>query len=138
MAPWFGQKRHGWHGCREVVFLFPQGSETHNAMPVTRGLFGASLTAALVATLAAPAAADGTVTVENRSDLAIKVAGEGGGARVDKMAEDATIAFEGGKDVGIDLKIWWVSKPRELCQLFVPWDRTVVVSGTATIRCRSE
>ena len=87
---------------------------------------------------AAPAGAEGTVTVENRSGFAVKVAGEGGGARVDKMAEPATIAFEGGKNVGIDLKIWWVSKPRELCQLFVPWERTVVVSGSTTIRCRSE
>lgn len=92
----------------------------------------------ILAVLAAPVAAEGTVTVQNRSGFAIKVAGEGGSARVDEMAESPPIAFEGGKDVGIDLKIWWVSNPRELCQLFVPWERTVVVSGTTTIRCRSE
>jgi hypothetical protein len=91
-----------------------------------------------VAVSAIPAAAGGTVTVENRTELALKVAGEGGSGRVDGTAEPVTIAFEGGKDHGIDLKIWWVSKPRELCQLFVPWGRMVVVSGTSTIRCRSE
>lgn len=96
------------------------------------------MAAPILAVLATPAAAEGTVSVENRSGFAVKVAGEGGSARVDKMAAPAAIAFEGGKDVGIDVKIWWVSKPRELCQLFVPWDRTVVVSGTTTIRCRSE
>ncbi len=96
------------------------------------------MSAALVAALTVPAAAEGTVTVENRSGFAIKIAGDGGNGRVDKAGEPVTIAFEGGKDVGIDLKIWWVPKPRELCQLFVPWDRRVVVSGTTTIRCRSE
>jgi hypothetical protein len=103
-----------------------------------KGLIGAATAAAVLAVLAAPAAAGGTVSVENRSGLAVKVAGEGGGARVGEMSEPTAIAFTGGKDVGIDIKIWWVSKPRELCQLFVPWERTVVVSGTAFIRCRSE
>lgn len=97
-----------------------------------------ALLIAAVAFGVSPAAAGGTVTVENRTALALKVAGEGGSGRIDGTAEPVTIAFNGGKDHGIDLKIWWVSKPRELCQLFVPWGRTVVVSGTTTIRCRSQ
>lgn len=101
------------------------------------GLIRGALGAVVVAVLAAPVAAEGTVTLDNRSGLAVKVAGEGGGARIGQEAEATTVAFTGGKDVGIDLKIWWVSKPRELCQLFVPWGRTVVVSGKTTIRCRS-
>ena len=107
-------------------------------MQMVKGLVGAMLIAASCATMAMPAAAGGTVTVENRSGYALKVVGEGGGGRVDKAGASTTIAFEGGKDVGIDVKIWWVSKPRELCQLFVPWERTVVVSGTTFIKCRSE
>lgn len=107
-------------------------------MRIASGLTAVTMAASILAALATTASAGGTVTVQNRSGLAIKVAGQGGSARVDKMAEPTTVAFEGGKNVGIDVKIWWVSKPRELCQLFVPWDRTVVVSGTTTIRCRSE
>ena len=107
-------------------------------MRIAKALRAVTITISILAALATPAAAKGTVSVENRSGFAIKVAGEGGSARVDKMAEASGIAFEGGKDVGIDIKIWWVSKPRELCQLFVPWERTVVVSGTTFIKCRSE
>ncbi len=103
-----------------------------------RAAMTAAMTAAVLAVLATPVAAEGTVTLQNRSGLAIKVAGEGGGAVIDGGTEPTTVSFEGGKDVGIDLKVWWVSKPRELCQLFVPWERTVVVSGTMTIRCRSQ
>ena len=107
-------------------------------MRIAKALKAVTLTLSILAALAVPAAAEGTVTVENRSGYALKVAGEGGSGRVDKAGEPVTIAFEGGKDVGIDVKIWWVSKPRELCQLFVPWERTVVVSGTTFIKCRSE
>jgi len=113
-------------------------SETYGAMRIAKGLTAVIIVASILAVFVTTASAAGTVTVQNRSGLAIKVAGEGGSARVDKMAEPITVAFEGGKNVGIDVKIWWVSKPRELCQLFVPWDRTVVVSGTMTIHCRSE
>lgn len=85
-----------------------------------------------------PAAAEGMITVDNGSTSTIKVVGEGGNARVDMGAKGVQVRFEDGTDIGIDLKIWWVAKPRELCQLFVPWQRTVVVSGTSTIRCRSQ
>jgi len=107
-------------------------------MRIAKALTAVTLTLLILAALATPAAAGGTVTFENRSGYALKVAGEGGSGRVDEAGEPVTIAFDGGKDVGIDVKIWWVSKPRELCQLFVPWERTVVVSGTTFIKCRSE
>jgi hypothetical protein len=84
------------------------------------------------------AAAQGTITVDNGSPSTIKVVGDGGKAFVDMGVKGIQVRFEGGTDIGIDLKIWWVAKPRELCQLFVPWDRTVVVSGTSTIHCRSQ
>jgi hypothetical protein len=87
---------------------------------------------------AGSASAEGTIDVDNQSTLKIKVVGEGGNALVDKGISDIQVRFEGGTDIGIDLKIWWVAKPRELCQLFVPWQRTVVVTGTSTIHCRSQ
>lgn len=87
---------------------------------------------------AGSAAAQGTIDVDNQSTLKIKVVGEGGKALVDKGVKGIQVKFEGGTDIGIDLKIWWVARPRELCQLFVPWKRTVVVTGTSTIHCRSQ
>ena len=84
------------------------------------------------------AVAEEMIKVDNGSTSTIKVVGDGGKAVVDPGAKGVQVGFEGGTDIGIDLKIWWVAKPRELCQLFVPWDRTVVVSGTSTIRCRSQ
>jgi hypothetical protein len=84
------------------------------------------------------AAAEEMIKVDNGSPSMIKVVGDGGKAVVDSGAKGVQVRFEGGTDIGIDLKIWWVAKPRELCQLFVPWDRTVVVSGTSTIHCRSQ
>ena len=87
---------------------------------------------------AGSAAAEGAIDVDNQSSLKIKVVGEGGHAWVDEGVKGIRVRFEGGTDIGIDLKIWWVAKPRELCQLFVPWQRTVVVTGTSTIHCRSQ
>ncbi|MCW5700158.1 MAG: hypothetical protein KIT00_09995 [Rhodospirillales bacterium] len=84
------------------------------------------------------AAADGVVTVINHSGSKVKVVGDGGSAVVDAGGDPVQVTFTGGKDMGIDAKIWWTANPRELCQLFVPWQRTIIVSGTSTIRCRSE
>jgi hypothetical protein len=82
--------------------------------------------------------AAGSISVENRSPMKIKVVGDGGSSTIEAGAAAMELAFDGGKDVGIDVKIWWTNNVRELCQLFVPWGRTVVVSGTTYIRCRSE
>ena len=98
----------------------------------------AILAAAILLFSGSPVAAEGVVTVDNRSESGIKVVAEGGSATSDAQADPVEVAFAGGKEMGIDVKIWWVAKPRELCQLFVPWGRTVVVSGTSTIRFRSE
>jgi hypothetical protein len=105
---------------------------------LTSGKLPAILAAAIVLSLVSLAAAEGVVTVDNRSTSRVKVVAEGGSATVDAQADPVEVGFAGGKDMGVDVKIWWVSKPRELCQLFVPWERTVVVSGSTTIRCRSE
>jgi hypothetical protein len=85
-----------------------------------------------------PASAEGTISVDNRSESKIKVVGEGGSAVVGVGVDPVEVSFTGGEGVGIDVKVWWVAKPRELCQLFVPWQRIVVVSGKSQIRCRSQ
>lgn len=85
-----------------------------------------------------PAVAAGTILVENRSAAAVKIVGAGGGATVDAGAEGVEVHFDGGDRVGIDARVWWVDNPRQLCTLVVPWNRLLVVSGTAEIRCRSE
>ena len=85
-----------------------------------------------------PSLAAGGITVENGSPAKIKIVGDGGSATLDVGAAPLAIDFDGGKEVAVDVKIWWTNNPQELCQLFVPWGRTVVVSGTTYIRCRSE
>ena len=92
----------------------------------------------LLAVLASPAGAGGMITVENRSAHRVKVAAPGGSAVVDAGADPVPVQFEADHDVGADLRIWWVSKPRELCLLFVPWDRIAIVTGKSVIRCRSQ
>jgi hypothetical protein len=32
----------------------------------------------------------------------------------------------------------WVAEPRQLCRIFAPWDRTLVVTGDQVIDCRSQ
>ncbi len=84
-----------------------------------------------------PALAGGTVTIDNQSASTIKVAAPGGSAIVDASSDPVEVGFDNEEKVGVDLAVWWVSKPRELCQIFVPWERTVIVTGKSTIRCRS-
>ena len=63
--------------------------------------------------------------------------GTHGRATVEPNSDPVSITFDDDADVGIDVKAWWVSEPRQLCQIFTPWGRTFVVSGTRLIRCRS-
>ena len=36
------------------------------------------------------------------------------------------------------VQVWWIDTPRELCRIFAPWDRTVVVTSERVINCRSQ
>ncbi len=95
--------------------------------------------------VASPAAGadDRSIAVDNRSAKTVKVVAPGGAAIVEAEAEPVTVtvAAAGGADaedaVGVEVTAWWVSEPRQLCQIFTPWGRTVIVSGSRTIRCRS-
>jgi hypothetical protein len=98
--------------------------------------------AAGLATLAAlvpptPAQAGGVVTVDNQSARTVKAVAPGGSAVVDPGAAPVRIAFESSEPVGVTLQLWWVAEPRQLCRIFAPWDRTVVVTGDQVINCRS-
>jgi hypothetical protein len=106
---------------------------------MTRALALAGIFGGGVALLWSPAAlAGGEVVIDNRSEHTVKVVAVGGQALVEPGAGPTTVRFEADAEIGIDLKVWWTVRPRELCQQFVPWSRTVVVTGGQTIRCRTQ
>src|SRR5512132_4701586 len=84
-----------------------------------------------------PARAGGVITVDNQSSRAVKAVAPGGSAVVDPGAAPARIAFDSAEPVGVTLQLWWVAEPRQLCRIFAPWDRIVVVTGDQVINCRS-
>jgi len=84
------------------------------------------------------AIAGGVITVDNRSRFPIKVVAPGGSAVVEPDAQPRSIAFENDEPIGVTLRIWWVPKALQICQIFTPWDRTVTVSGQSQIICLSE
>jgi hypothetical protein len=94
---------------------------------------------AVAAALLGPlvAQAGGTIVIENHSPERIKVAAPGGSAVVEPGAPPVGVTFETEEERGVTLRIWWVSNPRQLCQIVVPWDRTVTVSGDTQILCLS-
>lgn len=75
--------------------------------------------------------------VENESAKSVKIAGPGGQVTVESNADPVAVSFDSDAEIGLEVKAWWVAEPRQLCQIFTPWDRTIVVSGTRVIRCRS-
>lgn len=82
--------------------------------------------------------AGGVITIDNQSPFAIKAVAPGGSALIESASEPVSVAFDNDKPVGVTLRIWWVSKPLELCQIYTPWDRTVTVSGKNQIICLSQ
>jgi hypothetical protein len=81
--------------------------------------------------------AGGVITVDNRSAHSVKAVAPGGSAIIEPASEPAKISFESAAPVGLTLQIWWIARPREICRIFVPWDRTVVVTGDQLINCLS-
>ena len=82
-----------------------------------------------------PSSQAGEILFENKSKHKVKIASIGGGGTLEPN-ETKTIHFE-NEEVGADINIWWVKNVRELCQIFTPWDRTVIVTGKYTINCLS-
>ncbi len=77
------------------------------------------------------------IVFDNQSGRDVKLAAPGGSATLTAHSGPVEIPFEDSDDIGVDINIWWVAKPLQLCRIFTPWQRLVVISGSHTIRCRS-
>ncbi len=113
------------------------------------GVRGVMLAAIVAGTVAATApgrtavAVDGTwLDIENRSEHPVKVALPGAPALTVPVGAEP-VRVEAGRDgagddaTGVTARLWWTSDPRQLCQIYTPWGRTVTVTGSREILCRS-
>ncbi len=82
-------------------------------------------------------AGEGMVQVENGSDHPVKAVLPGARALV--VAPGAAPVEMSGTTVdagvGVTVRLWWTTDPRQLCQIYVPWGQTVTVTGSNEIRC---
>lgn len=101
---------------------------------MNRHLRVGALSVAVLIAAALPAAAGGLLVVENKSDHDIKVAAPGGRGSVPKGAEPVEIQFDTDKP-SVEVKVWFKSNPRQLCVIFTPFERRLVVSGKREILC---
>jgi len=86
---------------------------------------------------ASPVIAAETITFDNQSSHKVKLVAPGGSAVLEPASGPVDVSFENDGEIGVDINMWWVSNPRQLCQIFTPWQRLVVISGKKHIRCRS-
>lgn len=94
---------------------------------------------ALAIAASGASAGGGTITVDNRSAHAIKIAVPDVAATVVEPGQPPAAIRVEGQDgaVGTTVRVWWVSDPLQLCQIVTPWERTVMVTGDVEIHCRS-
>ncbi len=101
-----------------------------------------SVLATLLSLLYTPqlvSAADmGTLLIENRSGHVIKLVAPGKALILPKGSAAKTFTFEQEDALGVHLNIWWKHNPLELCRLFTPWSRRVLISGKQSIKCLSK
>lgn len=84
------------------------------------------------------AAGEAWLDIENRSEHPVKVALPGvPAATVGQGAEAARIETASDGATGVTARLWWTSDPRQLCQIYTPWGRTITVTGSREILCRS-
>jgi hypothetical protein len=91
----------------------------------------------MICVIASPVFAAETITFDNQSKHKIKVVAPGGSAVIEPGSGPVDVSFKNEGAIGVDINMWWVSNPRQLCQIFTPWQRLVVVSGKSIINCRS-
>lgn len=95
---------------------------------------------AVVLAAGAAASAEGlSLSIENRSEHPVKVALPRTPA-VTVAPGEQPVAVRGGSEgegVGVTARLWWTSDPRQLCQIQTPWGRTITVTGSREILCRS-
>jgi hypothetical protein len=78
------------------------------------------------------------LSVENRSDHPVKLALPATpAATIAPGAEPARIEANADGATGVTARLWWTSDPRQLCQIYTPWERTITVTGSREIICRS-
>jgi hypothetical protein len=95
--------------------------------------------AVLLAAAASHAAEEPSLAIENRSEHPVKVALPGVPATTVPPDSDpvSVAAIDPGDGVGVTARLWWVKDPRQLCQIYTPWGRTITVTGSREILCRS-
>lgn len=79
-----------------------------------------------------------TLLIENRSAYDIKLVAPGKAVIVSHGVPATTHQFDRSDPLGVQLNIWWKHNPRELCRLFTPWSRRVLITGKHTIACLSK
>lgn len=95
--------------------------------------------AVLLTAAASHAADEPSLAIENRSEHPVKVALPGvPAATVPPEGSPVSVsAADLGDSVGVTARLWWVKDPRQLCQIYTPWGRTITVTGSREILCRS-
>lgn len=99
----------------------------------------AGLVAAVVLMGTAAMGAEAPVlNIENQSEHPVKVALPGApAATIASGAEPVRIEGANEDGAGVTARLWWTSDPRQLCQIYTPWERTITVTGSREILCRS-
>ncbi|TVT53506.1 MAG: hypothetical protein FHK82_11770 [Sedimenticola thiotaurini] len=96
------------------------------------------VTTLLLLTLHGTAAAErGVLLFENDSAHAIKIVAPGITLILPAGSKEKAISTANNDSVGVHLNIWWKNDPLQLCQIYTPWSRHVLVSGKQAIVCRS-
>ncbi|MCP3668938.1 MAG: hypothetical protein GY814_00565 [Gammaproteobacteria bacterium] len=80
----------------------------------------------------------GTLLFENQSAHDIKVVAPGIGFILPAGESIKKVSLQSNNALGVNLNIWWKQNPRELCQLFTPWSRKVLITGKRSLACLSK
>ncbi|MGB0682248.1 MAG: hypothetical protein ACPGOV_06050 [Magnetovibrionaceae bacterium] len=99
-------------------------------------LFFLCLVGLLISLPPLDARAEGRLVIENKTEHKLRIAGPGGKGRMDSGVEPMDVFFD-TKDEAIEVKIWFADDPRQLCIVYTPFERKVVVSGKTIIGCLS-
>ncbi len=86
---------------------------------------------------AAIAADQRQLIFENSSAHDVKIVAPGSAFILKAGSMEKEMTFQADDPLGVHLNIWWKHNPLELCQVFTPWARKVLISGKSTIACLS-
>jgi hypothetical protein len=97
-----------------------------------------TMVALLLITLGTAAANERGLLFENSSAHDIKIVAPGISLVLSSGEKSEVLPTATEDTLGVKLNIWWRKDPLQLCQLFTPWSRHVLISGKRTIICRSK